>query len=86
MIVEINGAKLNVELMGKGEGKPVLISNHAGGGIGTPEEPKATYGPLSDIFQVIAFDARGCGNSEIVRPYSHEQWAADVDGLRLQVI
>jgi len=28
MIVEINGAKLNVELMGKGEGKPVLISHH----------------------------------------------------------
>ena len=28
------------------------------------------------------FDARGCGLSEGIPPYSHEQWAADVDGLR----
>lgn len=82
MFVEINGAKLNVEVMGKEDGKPVLIAHHGGGGIGSLAEPKKTYGPLSDIFQVVVFDARGCGNSEIVGPYSHEQWAADVDGLR----
>ena len=82
MFVEINGAKLNVEVIGRGEGKPVLIAHHGGGGIGSLAEPKSTYGPLSDIFQVVVFDSRGCGNSEIVGPYSHEQWAADVDGLR----
>jgi proline iminopeptidase len=31
---------------------------------------------------VIVFDARGCGLSEGKPPFSHAQWAADVDGLR----
>ena len=35
MIVEINGAKLNVEVIGKDPSKPVLIAHHGGGGIGS---------------------------------------------------
>ncbi|MCY7374230.1 MAG: alpha/beta hydrolase [Spirochaetaceae bacterium] len=81
MLVDINGASLNVEVLGPDDA-PVLIAHHGGGGIGSLAEPKATFGPLSDVFRVIVFDARGCGESEGVPPYSHEQWAADVDGLR----
>jgi len=82
MWVNINGANLYVEVLGEEKGKPVLIAHHGGGGIGSFHEPKATFGPLSDIFQVVVFDARGCGISEGIPPYSHKQWAADVDGLR----
>jgi proline iminopeptidase len=32
--------------------------------------------------RVVVFDARGCGRSEGKPPFSHKQWAADVDGLR----
>jgi proline iminopeptidase len=81
MFVEINGAKLNVEVLGPEEA-PVLIGHHGGGGIGSLAEPKGTFGPLSDRFRVIVFDARGCGDSEGIGPYSHAQWAADVDALR----
>ncbi|HEY3685257.1 MAG TPA: alpha/beta hydrolase [Streptosporangiaceae bacterium] len=81
MFVKINGARLNVEMLGD-EDKPVLIAHHGGGGIGSLAEPKSTFGPLSDLFRVVVFDSRGCGRSEGVPPYSHEQWAADVDGLR----
>jgi proline iminopeptidase len=81
MDVVINSCRLNVEVMGPEDG-PVLIAHHGGGGIGSLAEPKATFGPLSDRFRVIVFDARGCGKSEGIPPYSHEQWAADVDGLR----
>jgi len=79
--VTINGCRLNVEVLGPENG-PVLIAHHGGGGIGSLAEPKATFGPLADRFRVVVFDARGCGRSEGVPPYSHEQWAADVDGLR----
>jgi proline iminopeptidase len=79
--VVINDNELNVEVLGD-PGLPVLIAHHGGGGIGSLGEPKATFGPLSDIFQVVVFDARGCGTSEGTPPFSHEQWAADVDGLR----
>ena len=81
MDVTINGCRLNVEVLGPENG-PVLIAHHGGGGIGSLAEPKATFGPLADRFRVVVFDARGCGRSEGVPPYSHEQWAADVDGLR----
>ena len=81
MFVEINGVQLNVEVSGP-EGAPVLIAHHGGGGIGSLAEPKATFGPLADRFRVVVFDARGCGRSEGKPPYSHEQWAADVEGLR----
>jgi proline iminopeptidase len=81
MRVTINGCDLNVEVMGPEDG-PVLIAHHGGGGIGSLAEPKATFGPLADRFRVVVFDARGCGLSAGVPPYSHAQWAADVDGLR----
>jgi proline iminopeptidase len=85
MDLVINGARLNVEVLEPASGDanaPVLIAHHGGGGIGSLGEPKATFGTLSDRFRVIVFDARGCGLSEGVGPYSHEQWAADMDGLR----
>jgi proline iminopeptidase len=81
MNVTINGCQLNVEVYGP-EGGPVLVAHHGGGGIGSLAEPKSTFGNLADRFRVIVFDARGCGLSEGIPPYSHAQWAADVDGLR----
>ena len=81
MFVTINGNDLNVELLGPEDGQ-VLIAHHGGGGIGSLAEPKATFGPLADEMRVVVFDARGCGKSQGTPPFSHEQWAADVEGLR----
>ena len=81
MRVTINDNELEVEVLGADDA-PVLIAHHGGGGIGSLEEPKATFGPLSEWFRVIVFDARGCGRSEGKEPFSHAQWADDVDGLR----
>jgi proline iminopeptidase len=81
MRITINDNELNVEVLGP-EGAPVLIAHHGGGGIGSLGEPKATFGPLADEFRIVVFDARGCGLSEGKPPFSHAQWAADVDGLR----
>jgi proline iminopeptidase len=81
MRLQINDNELNVEVLGP-EGAPVLIAHHGGGGIGSLAEPRATFGPLADKLRVIVFDARGCGRSEGKPPFSHEQWAADMDGLR----
>ena len=81
MRVTINDNELNVEVLGP-DGAPVLIAHHGGGGIGSLAEPKSTFGPLADRMRVIVFDARGCGDSEGKPPFSHAQWAADMDGLR----
>ena len=81
MFVEINSNRLNVEVMGP-HGAPVMIVHHGAPGLGSRAEPKASFGPLSDTYRVVVFDARGSGQSEGNPPFTHEQWAADVDGLR----
>jgi proline iminopeptidase len=81
VFVEINGNSLNVEVMGR-EDAPVMIAHHGAPGLGSMAEPKAAFGPFADAFRVVVFDARGSGKSEGKPPFTHEQWAADVDALR----
>ena len=81
MELTIKGCRLRVEDLGPKDA-PLIIAHHGGGGIGSLKEPRDTFGPLSDEYRVIVFDARGCGTSEAVPPYSHQQRAADVDALR----
>ncbi|HVJ53371.1 MAG TPA: alpha/beta hydrolase [Aliidongia sp.] len=82
MFVEINGNKLNVEVLGDNPKAPVMICHHGAPGLGSMAEPLSTFGPFSDRYRVVVFDARGSGRSEGTPPFTHEQWAADVDGLR----
>lgn len=81
MLVEINGNRLNVEIMGADDA-PLLIAHHGAPGLGSLAEPRASFGLLSDTHRVLVFDARGSGQSEGNGPFTHEQWAADVEGLR----
>ena len=81
MFVEINGNKLAVEVLGPDDA-PVLIAHHGAPGLGSRAEPRASFGALAGTFRVVVFDARGSGESEGNPPFTHEQWAADVEGLR----
>jgi len=81
VLVPLNGAELEVEVLGD-PGAPVLIAHHGAPGIGSRSEPKASFGALADTYRVIVFDARGSGESSDTPPYTHAQWAADVDALR----
>ncbi len=80
-MVEINGNRLAVEVLGP-EGAPVVIAHHGAPGLGSRAEPRASFGRLADTYRVVVFDARGSGQSEGKGTFSHEQWAADIDGLR----
>jgi proline iminopeptidase len=79
--LRINENDLEVEVFGADDA-PVLIAHHGAPGLGSRAEPRATFAPFADTFRVIVFDARGSGASEGNPPFSHEQWVADVDGLR----
>lgn len=81
MRVPVNGNELEVEVFGADDA-PVLIAHHGAPGLGSRAEPRATFGPFADTYRVIVYDARGSGVSEGKPPYTHEQWAADVDALR----
>ncbi|WP_433531381.1 alpha/beta fold hydrolase [Micromonospora sp. CA-263727] len=82
MFVEINGNRLNVEVLGDAPDRPTMIVHHGAPGLGSMAEPRASFAPFADAYRVIVFDARGSGASEGHPPFTHEQWAADVDGLR----
>ncbi len=81
MRVSINDNELEVELLGPERG-PLLIAHHGAPGLGSRAEPRASFGRLADRFRVLVFDARGCGVSDGRPPFTHEQWAADVEELR----
>jgi proline iminopeptidase len=81
MRLSINDNELEVEVFGADDA-PVLIAHHGAPGLASRAEPKATFAPFADTFRVIVFDARGSGVSEGTPPFTHEQWAADVDALR----
>ncbi|MFI9838779.1 alpha/beta fold hydrolase [Nonomuraea sp. NPDC051941] len=80
MFVDINGNPLNVEVLGHGE--ETIIAHHGAPGLGSLAEPKAGFGRLADAYRVVVFDARGSGRSGQNGPFTHEQWVADVEGLR----
>ena len=80
-MVEINGNRLAVEVLGRPDA-PVLIAHHGAPGLGSRAEPRGSFGRLADTYRVIVFDARGSGQSEGKGTFSHEQWAADIDALR----
>lgn len=79
--LEINGVKLRVDVQGENNRVPIY-THHGAPGIGNHKEPRRSFGPLADEYRIVAFDARGSGESDAVPPYSHEQWVADLDALR----
>ncbi|HEX2902448.1 MAG TPA: alpha/beta hydrolase [Jatrophihabitans sp.] len=79
--MNINGNELLVKDLGDPQA-PVMIVHHGAPGLGSHAEPLASFGPFADEFRVIVFDARGSGESEGNGPFTHEQWAADVEALR----
>lgn len=81
MRVNINGNELVVEVLGENNA-PTIIAHHGAPGLGSRTEPRSSFGRLSDTYRVVVFDARGSGESEGRGPFTHEQWASDVDELR----
>lgn len=83
MHIEINGVNLVYDDSG-GEKIP-FVTLHGGPGMGSRKGDWAAFQPLTDTFRLISYDQRGNGESEGREPYSHEQFVADLEGLRLKL-
>ena len=83
MRVDINGNPLEIEVLG--DGPLTLVAHHGAPGLGSRAEPRTTFGPLADSLRVVVYDARGSGHSGLTPPFTHEQWVADLDGVREHV-
>ena len=81
MRITINGNDLEADVQGD-PNAPVLIAHHGGPGVSDRTLMTDSFAAVADRFRVITFDMRGNGLSGDNPPYSHEQWAADIDALR----
>ncbi|PJJ63817.1 alpha/beta fold hydrolase [Compostimonas suwonensis] len=77
----INGARLEIEILGDDDAQPIIV-HHGAPGIASRAEPVASFGPFSDEYRIVAFDARGSGRSDDIGPYSHAQWVSDIEAIR----
>lgn len=83
MFVTVNDNELYVEVLGAdAEDAPTMIVHHGAPGLGSHAEPKAAFGPFADVLRIVVFDARGSGWSGLRPPFTHDQWAADINTLR----
>lgn len=80
----INGCRHYLEETGPKGGRAILTL-HGGGGMGDSRAKRAAFGPLDDIYRVITFDARGCGQSEEAGEPSYAQWTADAEAIRQEL-
>jgi len=78
----VNGIRLAYDDIGAGQ--PILLL-HGGPGMSDRSEAVRIFSALSDRYRVVGFDLRGCGQSDGVPPYTHAQWIADAEALRVHL-
>ena len=75
--VNREGAKLWT--IAEGRGKPLLLCN---GGPGCCDYLGPVAAMVSDMVQVVRFEQRGCGRSDVLPPYDVESCIADIEAIR----
>ena len=77
--VQVNGVSLTYDEAGSGV---AFVTLHGGPGMGSRKGDWHTFQPLTDTYRLVSYDQRGNGESDGGEPYSHEQFAADLEALR----
>src|SRR3954469_2707338 len=75
----VNSAGARLWTIAQGSGLPIALCN---GGPGCCDYLTPVAGMLDDIAQVIRFEARGCGRSEAIPPYTVATCLADLEAIR----
>ena len=84
--IEINGVKLVYDDSGaSAETKATIVTLHGGPGMSSRNGDWAAFQPLTDGYRLISYDQRGNGQSEDGEPYSHAQFVADLEALRVKL-
>lgn len=82
----VNSATLEVDDSARvdaaASGKPTIVTLHGAPGMGSRGNDWEVYSAFTDAFRVVSYDQRGSGASSDTPPYTHEQFAADVDAVR----
>ena len=80
--IELNGVKLVYDDAGSGT---AIVTLHGGPGMGSRIRDWQTFGPLTNSYRLVSYDQRGSGESQGAEPYSHAQFVADLEALRVEL-
>lgn len=80
--IRLNGADFVYEVAGEEHEETVLVL-HGGRGIGDHRKDFQAFLPLADKYRVLAYDQRGCGLSSLTPPYTFDQFADDLEAVRM---
>jgi len=79
--IAVNGAQLEFQIAGPDDA-PLIVVLHGGRGIGDHRTEFGAFRPLTDRYRLVGFDQRGCGRSSLTPPFTFDQLADDVEGVR----
>ncbi len=85
LYISINENELYYEIHGNPEGKTIFFIHGAPGLSDCRADIKA-FSSLGDQYQLVFLDMRGSGRSEGKPPFTHEQWTADIEELRKELV
>jgi proline-specific peptidase len=83
VFININGVRLAYD--DTGGTKTAIVTLHGAPGMGSRAGDWDTYTAFSNRYRIVSYDQRGSGESEGKPPYSHDQFCADLEALRLQL-
>jgi proline iminopeptidase len=81
----VNGNKLYYEVHGNPEGDTIFFI-HGAPGLGDCRSDVKSFTPLGDQYQLVFMDMRGSGRSGDNPPFTHQQWADDIEEVRNELI
>lgn len=85
MIKTINNCDIYYEVHGDTNAEKAIFFIHGGPGLGDCRGDIVTYSDFANDYQKVFLDMRGSGRSAEVPPFTHEQWADDIDALRQEL-
>lgn len=85
MFITINDNQLYYEIHGNPDGETIFFI-HGAPGLGDCRGDIKAFSPLGDKYRLVFMDMRGSGRSEGKPPFTHEQWTADIDEMRKELV
>ncbi|RWZ54609.1 alpha/beta hydrolase [Halobacillus fulvus] len=85
MYITVNDNELYYEVHGNPEGD-VIFFIHGAPGLGDCRGDIKAFSQLGDQYRLVFMDMRGSGRSEGKPPFTHEQWTADIEAVRQELV
>jgi proline-specific peptidase len=85
MFKNVNDNELYYEIHGNPDGETIFFI-HGAPGLGDCSSDIKAFSSLGDQYRLVFMDMRGSGRSGGTPHFTHEQWTADIEEMRKQLV